>query len=333
MPSCIKAVEHAWNKMILVLFSPFEIGKWFLLGLSAWLAHLMEDGGGFEIINQLGSMPNMFSGADWRVNLNKLCPERPESLSDLVNLFNSLLLQHTGLGFTFWGSLVGVILLFMVALTLLLLWLKTRCEFIFLDNTVNNTSHFVETWSQFKSPGNSLFLWRVGFGFFAFLLWGLLLLGLVVLLIATCNDNILFLSILAGAIAILVPGAILFALVESSLRHFVVPLMYKKSIKVIAAWGEFLKILRTDATAFIRFFLMLALLRIAGAFILSFAAIATCCCCGIGIVFYIPYISAVVVLPFSVFFRLYGVEFLSQFGGEYDLRALPMERPQATGSV
>ena len=43
--------------------------------------------------------------------------------------------------------------------------------------------------------------------------------------------------------------------------------------------------------------------------------------------------TVLLALPFSVFFRLYGVEFLSQFGGEYDLRALPVEQPQTAGNV
>ena len=42
------------------------------------------------------------------------------------------------------------------------------------------------------------------------------------------------------------------------------------------------------------------------------------CCIGF-IVLAIPYIGAVILLPIAVFFRLLGLEFLRQFGSQYDL--------------
>lgn len=45
--------------------------------------------------------------------------------------------------------------------------------------------------------------------------------------------------------------------------------------------------------------------------------LATCC---IGFLFLIiPYIGSVIMLPVSVTFRAFSVEFLEQFGGEYKI--------------
>ena len=38
--SCVTPVDRAWNRMVAMLFKPFEIGKWFALGFTAWLARL-----------------------------------------------------------------------------------------------------------------------------------------------------------------------------------------------------------------------------------------------------------------------------------------------------
>ena len=42
-------------------------------------------------------------------------------------------------------------------------------------------------------------------------------------------------------------------------------------------------------------------------------------CCIAGLLMIIPYLGAVLLLPFSVFFRSLGPEFVRQFGGEFDL--------------
>jgi hypothetical protein len=42
-------------------------------------------------------------------------------------------------------------------------------------------------------------------------------------------------------------------------------------------------------------------------------------CCIAGCLMAIPYVGAVVVLPVTVFFRAYSLEYLAQFGPEYRL--------------
>ena len=58
-------LSNAWSRMTSALFKPFDIGKWFAVGFTAFLAHLLEFGnsggkGGKEGIGNF-SMHDFFS--------------------------------------------------------------------------------------------------------------------------------------------------------------------------------------------------------------------------------------------------------------------------------
>src|SRR5690242_8470363 len=44
--SVTEAVEPAYDRVKLMLFKPFSLSKWFVVGFCAWLAGLGESGGG-----------------------------------------------------------------------------------------------------------------------------------------------------------------------------------------------------------------------------------------------------------------------------------------------
>src|SRR5436309_15078106 len=44
--SVVTPVSAALERVKQVLFRPFDLGKWFVIGFCAWLAHLGENGGG-----------------------------------------------------------------------------------------------------------------------------------------------------------------------------------------------------------------------------------------------------------------------------------------------
>ncbi len=294
------------------MFSPFDLGKWFVLGFTAWIALLFEQGGsGAQFFNQLGNLPQAFT------EKHGGGPSPQAILSQLSSMADNLgaqLIQATGFGLLFWAVTIGsLVFLVWLALTIVLTWLKARFEFIFLDNCVSDTALIAEPWSSFKTVGNSLFWWQICYCLCLLVLWIVLIVALVFIFLAVYTDTYLLVTAIAATAIVILPLLLLLALVDSSLRHFVVPIMYRKSLKTIPAWGVFLTLLRTNLPAFATFLLMLIVLRIAAGIAMLFIVCATCCCCCIGIVFYLPYLSAVVILPFSVFFRLYGVEFISQF--------------------
>ena len=46
----IEALSRAWNRMTTALFEPFDIGKWFVLGFTAFLAGLFTCCLGFTLL-------------------------------------------------------------------------------------------------------------------------------------------------------------------------------------------------------------------------------------------------------------------------------------------
>ena len=43
-----RAFDSAWERMMVILFRPFDLGKWFVIGFSAFLAGLVAGGNGFN---------------------------------------------------------------------------------------------------------------------------------------------------------------------------------------------------------------------------------------------------------------------------------------------
>ena len=49
--SYVQPLSRAWERMRQILFDPFELAKWLVLGFSAWLAGLAGGGGGGTAAN------------------------------------------------------------------------------------------------------------------------------------------------------------------------------------------------------------------------------------------------------------------------------------------
>ncbi len=43
-----RAFDSAWERMSIILFRPFDLGKWFVIGFGAFLAGLLSGGNGFN---------------------------------------------------------------------------------------------------------------------------------------------------------------------------------------------------------------------------------------------------------------------------------------------
>src|ERR1035441_10297569 len=69
--SVVDPISPALERVKCVLFRPFDLGKWFVIGFCAWLAYLGETGGGsgggnYNFGNHAGH-----SGADFRHALDR----------------------------------------------------------------------------------------------------------------------------------------------------------------------------------------------------------------------------------------------------------------------
>ncbi|HUX16451.1 MAG TPA: hypothetical protein VMW52_08245 [Phycisphaerae bacterium] len=273
-----------------MLFKPFDWRKWFVLGFCAWLAQLGEGGG--PNFNAGGGGPGGRSGGG------------PGPFDPLLDWGR----EHVGL-----VILVAVVaLVALLAIGLVLTWLSSRGKFMFLDGVVRNRGAVVEPWHRFRTPGNSLFGFRVVFGLAALA---------VVLLVGGAGLAIAWPDIQAErfgvmAVAGIAVGVLLFfsfvvivAVIGALLGDFVVPVMYLRGVRTLAAWGIFRReILPGNFWKIVLFYLMRIVLGLGIAVV---AIVATCFTCCLTI---IPYLGTVILLPIFVFMRSYSVYFLQQFG-------------------
>jgi hypothetical protein len=316
---CFDALSKAWNKMIVILFHPFDIVKWLVLGFCAWLATMGEGGSNFNF-NRSFRTPGSGSGGGGGENFK-------EEFQKIIDFLTS------PLGIT----IIASVIIFILLLILLVLWLKSRNEFIFLDNLLYNKAEIVAPWKEYRREGNSTMLWRIGFwlvsmgiGLFILLISGVLCYSWIKQCIEAKDflapDPIAIVGIAIFIIFNLVFSIIL-GIIAASFKEFVIPVMYQKRMKAMEAYGVVWQLMKSAPWAFVRYFLVMILLGIAVGILILLAGVLTCC---IGfLVMALPYIGAVVLLPVLIWQRLYGVEFLAQFGDEFNLYVESQEEDES----
>ena len=126
--------DKAFELMKKILFQPFDLKKWLVIGFAAWLANL---GGG------LGGGGN-FSFPDNR-------REDAQKLNETIGQ-----IPHPVL-------ITGICVLICVVLILIVLfaWLRARGRFIFVDCIVRNRAAIAEPWKEFRAEGNSFFMFSL----------------------------------------------------------------------------------------------------------------------------------------------------------------------------
>ena len=223
------------------------------------------------------------------------------------------------------GAFGCAVLLIMV---LAVLWVSSRGKFMFLDNVVYQRALVVDPWKRFKRQGDSLFLFRIAF----FLICVLLMLGVALLIAATVGFGAMSDLQTAPSITLVVVGFSFLALVILVILYaaffldaFVVPLMHRYDFGAVAAWSRFLDIFQRHPWAFLLCGLLVIVFGI-GIAVLALGFGLMTCCLGF-LLLMIPYISSVLVLPISVFYRSFTFEFLAQFDDGLMPSSMPEESP------
>jgi len=289
-----------------MLFRPFNLEIWFVLGFTAWLARLWDNAG--------------LGGGNWGRNGVKIdADEAGHLLRGDFDRWGAGHFDWFGLG----GLEAGIILLLIVfglALALLLAWLSSRGEFMFLDNVVHRRAKVSQPWREFGRLADSLFLWRIGVqivcGVFAIALVLPALFTIVPIVEGGAWRGIGILA--AGLLALVGLGlGIAATLVNFWTDQFVVPVMYGRRVHVLDGWRIFLPLLQARAVPMILFALFYLALAIGIGIAVLAASLVTCC---VGwLLLAIPYLGTVILLPVYVTGRALGPEFLAQFGQEYGL--------------
>lgn len=294
-------ISQAIDQVKRVLFQPFDLGRWFVIGFAAWLAHLGEQGfsGG-----NFGGGPH--TGSD---NLRREMEHAKEYVLSNLSWIIPLVVGIVILGFVLW---------------ILFTWLSSRGKFMFLHCIALNKAEIQTPWDQFAAAGQSLWLFRLGLGLVGMIVM-LPLLGLIgvpiyrmVLRGAPSAGGI---ALAVGALLASILLAVAFAVVSKLTKDFVVPIMFRRGNKCLEAWRELRGLLREHFGSFVLYFLMQIVLGIGIGMLVLAVLLVTCCIAGCFLA--IPYIGTVLFLPVLVFQRAYSLHFLAQFGPEYDVFPTP----------
>jgi hypothetical protein len=308
----VEPVSPALEHVKRMLFRPFDLGKWFIIGFCAWLACLGEAGSGFSGGNYNFGNHSEHTGADLRHVLDQAKDYLLNNLDWIIPLAAFLIVVILGLG-------------------LLFLWLNSRGKFMFLHCVALNRAEVTEPWNKFATEGNSLFWFRFVLGLIGMILT-LPLVGIIAVMILRMiyrgEPDVAGIMTAIGLGLALFLVAIVFAIIKKFTVDFVVPIMLLRRSKCLAAWKEFYRLLCARFWQFVLYLLFQIVLTMVIGMMVMVIMVVTCCCCCLML---LPYISTVLLLPVLVFKRSYSLYFLAQFGPEYDVFPPPPPAPLMPG--
>ena len=306
----MEPIRHAWNRMKLALFRPFDIHKWFVVGFNAFLAGLFDASSGSG-----GSRGGKNMGFGEFIHL-------PRTGWDW-------LMNHPG-----WAIAILIAVVIAIAVVVVLTWVSSRGVFMFLDSIVRDRVEIAKPWREYAKEGNSLFMWRLFLGLITIVVFAGLAAYFFIQAAALYNGGfsrtvpialIVGLGLLALVILLVCGYIILF------LKDFVAALMYKNRISAGEAWKLFLRLLEKYPFHFLGYGILVFLLMLVFVFVVIVAGLVTCCVGWLLLV--IPYIGTVVTLPVWYTLRAFSLEFLTQFGPEYNVFPSPTAPMTAAPAV
>jgi hypothetical protein len=282
-----KPFGEAFELMKKILFQPFELKKWLVIGFAAWLANLGAGGGG---IGDFNYPDNRREGVQ---KFNETIGQIPQPL-----------------------LITGICVLICVVLLLIVLfaWLRARGRFIFVDCVVHNRAAIVEPWKEFRAEGNSFFLFS-------------LLVVLVVVPVIVIAGLVLIVPFIPGrdqtepgvgfwiGISLTAFISVCLIFVWALITQLMVPIMYRQRCRARVAFAQAMGLVSSYPGPILLYVLFLLLLAVAAVMVSCAVTCATCCIAAI------PYVGTVILLPIPVTLGAFSLLFLRQFGPDFDVWA------------
>lgn len=319
--SSIEAASSAYNRVRERLFKNFDFMEWMILGFVAWIANLGQNphfGFNFNVLD----LRKLFGENGGTVNnpadlIGKINPY--EMLNKARDFFQSktfLLIV-----------VVAVAAFFLIAvISFIIAWIKANGKFLFVQNLVMPKTEIGSVWRKHSSKAFSFFLWSIIISFISLIVVVVMLapviFGIVDMFRSGANAANISM-ILAGMLMVFITGVIM-SIISFMMNWFVVPVMIKKDCGFRSGFLAVWELARNNIFHFIGFIFTYIVIQIAfySAYILIM--LFTCClCCIGGCLLSLPYVWAVVFLPYLAFLRYFSMEFLAQFGDDYNLFCSP----------
>jgi hypothetical protein len=311
--SVTEAIEPAYDRVKQMLFRPFDLTKWIVIGFCAWLAGFGESGGGG--FNGFNGGNNNFNGGNGHP---------AEQLRHFYQQARDYVLDNL-----YWIVPVAVVVvLLLVVFWLLILWLSSRGKFMFLHCVALDTAEVEVPWIKFAGAANSLFRFRLVAGLIGMILMLPLLALLAVIILRMVLQGEPDVAGVMSAIGLglgLLLVSLVFALIHKFLVDFVVPIMFLRGGSCLAAWREFGGLLAANAGKFTVYILFQIVLAMAIGALVVMVILVTCCIAGC--LMAVPFVGTVLLLPVLVFKRAYPLYYLAQYGPQYNVFPAPPVPP------
>ncbi len=302
--SIIDPISPAIERAKIMLFKPFDLKRWFVIGFCAWLAYLGSGGGG--------------GGGGSNINIPGKSHDNGAQIGEAIGEAKEFIVENIH-----WIIPVVVVAVAVgIALWLVITWLNSKGRFMFLHCVAQNKAEVKNPWHKFKKHAYSLFLFRIVLAVISFVIVFLPILGIVFLVIMLVSGaGLAFLSIpgivILGLLTFVV-STVLF-LVKKFTLDFVVPVMFLGTENCVAAWRQFMTILSANKLRFALYLLFQIVIAMAIGTIFAIGFCVGCCMCCASILLLVPYIGTVILLPLLVFDRSYSLYYLQQFGPDFDV--------------
>lgn len=292
----IDPLNEAFGRTRRLLFSPLDLGRWFVLGFTAWLIHLGSLGGSaagndpdFQAHIREGDVPGAFEAI--AEGLGELIPEGVAAM--------------LAIGLIAVAVLVGLVLL----------WVSCRARFVWLENLTHRHHRLSEPWSRLGWQGDAFFLWKLAYVVVLLLLVAPLVVFSGVLGVLT-GEGVLGPGSLLGWIALGISVfvvAVVAAYVDFFAESFVTVIMHRRGIGVLTAWREFGRLFAATPGHFVLVGIVKFVLGLISVALITIFGLVTCC---VGFLLVsLPYLGAVIQLPIYAVLRYFDLAWLGQFGG------------------
>jgi hypothetical protein len=307
--SVVEPLTPAIERVKTVLFRPFDLGKWFIIGFCAWLAELGKPKGGNGGGNGGdGGFKISFHG---RPDLREMVENAKEAIESARMYVEQNM--HWIVPVIVLGSVVVIII------WILLMWLSSRGRFMFLHCVVENKAEVAVPWYKFSRHANSLFVFRIVLGVInlvavaAAIFTGILLFAGA----AMAGSGAAVVAIVISVFVSMIALAIVMYLIQKFTTDFVIPIMFLRTASCTAAWREFLAVLSVNMGRFVLYILFQIAIWLVVVLLIVALMCVTCCCAAC--ILAIPYVGTVLLLPIFVFHRSYSLYYLRQYGPDFDV--------------
>jgi len=288
-----------------MLFRPFDLGKWFVLGFGAWLARMGQPGFGGRFPSGGSPFGDHSGGGSGQDDVAAALAHAKGWVGQNLYWLLPLAIVLVCLGLALW---------------VLFTWLSSRGQFVFLHGVARDRAEIAVPWGQYAREAHSLFVFRLVLGLIALPVAILFLVLAAAAVLRTVQRGAFepgdVVGLVLVGVAVLALSLVLF-LVSKLTRDFVVPIMYLRGGTCRAGWRELLVLFAGRLDRLILYLLFQIVLAVAIGVVVLAAVLATCCLAGC--LMLIPYLGTVALLPVLVFRRSYSLFYLGQLGERYDV--------------